>query len=105
MEKTVTIGGTKYRAVLPVEGRWHTLTAPPAGSGDGEQASRWANLAPGAWGENASDPVIEAIGVILEGAALAPRWSQRGFAGQWSIASWRLRVRRGPRGVTPWRKL
>jgi hypothetical protein len=73
MEKTVTIGGTRFRAVLPVEDRWSMfLAAPPAGSGDGEQDSGWPNLAPGAWGENASDPVIESVGLILDGATIPP---------------------------------
>lgn len=91
METTVTIGGTQYRAVLPVEGLWHTLTAPPVGSGDGEQASRWANLAPGAWGEDASDPVIEAIGVILEGPMISPGDEQVEF--DYAAAQWRQLLR------------
>jgi hypothetical protein len=71
LEKTVTIGGTTFRAVLPVADRWPmSLAAPSAGSGDGEQASRWPSLAPGTWGENASDPVIESIGLILDGATI-----------------------------------
>jgi hypothetical protein len=73
MEKTVTIGGTKYRAVLPVEDSWHPfLAAPPAGNGDGTSASRWPNLASGAWGENGPDPVVESVGLILEGATIPP---------------------------------
>jgi hypothetical protein len=91
MEKTVTIGGTKYRAVLPVEGRWSTLAAPPAGSGDGEHASRWPNLAPGAWGDNAPHPVIESVGLILEGATIPPGDEQIEF--DHAAAHWRQHLR------------
>jgi hypothetical protein len=72
MEKTVMIGGTKYRAVLPVEGGWHSLAAPPAGNGDGTPASGWPSLVSGAWGENVADPVVGCIGIILEGATIPP---------------------------------
>ena len=92
MEKTVTIGGTKYRAVLPVEDRWNfSLAAPSIVGGDGNQTSRWANLVPGAWGRNASDPVIAAVGLILEGAAIAPGDEQVEF--DYAAAQWRLLLR------------
>ena len=91
LEKTVTIGGTKYRAVLPVQGRWSSLAAPPVGSEDGEHASRWPNLASGAWGENAPNPVIESIGLILEGATIPPGGVQIEF--DHAAAHWRQLLR------------
>lgn len=102
MGKAVTIGGSKYRAVLPVEGRWHvSLAAPPGGSGDSEQASGWASLAPGAWGEIASDPVIKAIGLILEGALIPPGDEQVEFdhaAARWGqlLRDWLTVAAEGP---------
>jgi hypothetical protein len=101
-EKGVTMGGTKYRAVLPVEDRWHfSLAAPPADSGDGEPASRWASLEPGAWGENAPDPVIKAIGLILEGATIPPGDEQVEFdheAAKWVqlLRDWLTVAAEGP---------
>ena len=92
MEKTVTIGGTKYRAVLPIEGSWGpSLAAPPAGNGDGTSASRWAGLVSGAWGENAPDPVVGSIGIILDGATIPPGDEQIEF--DHAAARWRQLLR------------
>jgi hypothetical protein len=106
-EKTVTIGGTKYRAMLPVEDRWHlSLAAPPVGNGNGEQGSGWTALAPGTWGENASDPVIESVGLVLDGAAIPPGDKQVEFdhaAAQWRqlLQDWLTVAAKGP---TDWAK-
>jgi hypothetical protein len=101
LEKTVTIGGIKCRAVLPVEGRLSTLVAPPARGEDGEYASRWPDLASGTWGENPSDPVIESLGLILEGATIAPGNDYVAFdhaAAQWRqlLRDWLTVAAEGP---------
>lgn len=91
-EKAVTIGGTKFRAVLPVEDSWHSfLAAPPADSGDGAPTSRWPSLTPGTWGRIASDPVIESVGLILDGAVIPPGDEYVEF--DHSAAQWRQFLR------------
>jgi hypothetical protein len=91
LEKTVTIGGTKCRALLPVKGRWSTLAAPQVGSGDGEHGPRWPGLVSGTWGETAPDPVIEALGVILEGPGIPP--GDEHIAFDFAAARWRRLLR------------
>jgi len=107
MEKTVTIGGTKYRAVLPVEGSWGpSLAAPPAGNGDGAPASRWPNLESGAWGKNAHDPVVGSVGIIVEGATIPPGNEHIEF--DHAAARWRQLLRDwltvAAEGPTDWAK-
>lgn len=91
LEKTVTIGGITFRAVLPVEGRWHTLAAPPAGSQDGEQASGWPSLASDTWGEKAPNHVIECVGLVLDGATIPP--GDEHIAFDHAAARWRQLLR------------
>jgi hypothetical protein len=105
MEKTVTIDGTKYRAVLPVEGSWGpSLAAPPGDNGDGTPASGWPNLVSGAWGENPHDPVVESIGIIVEGATIPPGDEQIKF--DHAAARWRQLLRGwltvAAKGPTDW---
>lgn len=102
LEKTVTIGGTRCRAVLPVEGRWPMfLAAPSVNRRDGEEASRWPNLSSGVWGENASDPIIKSIGLILSGAPIPPGNEHIAFdhtAAQWRhlLRDWLAIAAEGP---------
>jgi hypothetical protein len=73
-------------------GRLAHLSGCPARRQRGQRAGFWGpNLASGVWGANGPDPIIESIGIILNGATIPP--GEPHIAFDHAAAKWRQLLR------------